>query len=141
MRTKKAEAWLGAIFIIIIILLFLAWIVTYAQRECNSNEDCAKDSYCGSDFDCHRHPIIMQEKIISQNDYTGAAFILGLSLVVAALILRSRNANSNNAPPFSTALTRTHRPTQEEGDYGLKSAQHFEHYGEDAPAQGTRKHH
>ena len=66
---KKGDAGVGVIFIIVVIVLFLMWVVTYSQRECNSNEDCSKDSYCGSDFSCHQYPNIVQQKVAAA-DYT-----------------------------------------------------------------------
>ncbi|HIH05477.1 TPA: hypothetical protein HA281_01490 [Candidatus Woesearchaeota archaeon] len=136
---KKGDAGVGVIFIIVVIVLFLMWVVTYSQRECNSNEDCSKDSYCGSDFSCHQYPNIVQQKVAAA-DYTVPAFLLGLSIVVAAIILRKRD--SGNSPAVAPSAPHfSHRPTHDEGDRSMASSQYFEHYGEDATPLGGEKHH
>ena len=135
--SKRGDVGIGVLFLIVIIIFFFVWLVTYAQRECNDNGDCSKDSYCGSDFSCHKYPAI-QQSIAGKSDYTLAAFLLGLSLVVSAIILRSRNNGTQAAPAMSHT---PYHQTHEEGGHSLKSSQYFEPYGEDAPHQGGQKHH
>ena len=94
---KKGDAGVGVIFIIVVIVLFLMWVVTYSQRECNSNEDCSKDSYCGSDFSCHQYPNIVQQKVAAA-DYTVPAFLLGLSIVVELASLYGGELKLGTAP-------------------------------------------
>lgn len=93
MLTKKADAGLTAVVIILIIIVFLGWLINIGQRECSNNNECKDGYYCGSDFACHKIPVI--EKVttptIVQRDYTsltGPFMILGLALIVSALILR-----------------------------------------------------
>ncbi len=85
---KKADAGLTAIVIIVVILVFLSWLVNISQRECQSNKDCSDEQYCGSDFACHKIPVIVRESnpVVVQRDFTGAAWIIGIALVVTAII-------------------------------------------------------
>jgi len=86
---KKSEAGLGAILVVIIIVLFLGWLITFSQRECRTNKDCGAEAYCGSDFACHSYPTI--QKTIVQYNLLLPSVIIGIAIVVAAVILK-RNA-------------------------------------------------
>jgi len=83
MLNKKADGGLIAIIIIILIILFLGWVITIGNRECNSNKDCGDEYYCGSDFRCHEYPII--EKTITHVDYTRPALIIGFAILLVFL--------------------------------------------------------
>lgn len=85
---KKADGGLTAIVIIVVILVFLSYLVNISQRECDSNKDCNDEQYCGSDFACHKIPIIERETtpVIVHRDYAKPAWIIGLALVVVAII-------------------------------------------------------
>jgi len=140
MLGKKGDVTIGALFLIVIIILFFMWAVTYAGKECRNDNDCTKNSYCGSDFSCHAHPVIVQEKAVERevsSNYTAAAFMLGLSIVIAAIILRKKNGNGNPSPNHSSYI----HPSHDDRDVAMKSSQAFEHYGEDAPMPGPPKHH
>ncbi|OYT30926.1 hypothetical protein DRJ22_04545 [Candidatus Woesearchaeota archaeon] len=83
----------GAFAVIVIIAFSIAGAATVlqvleGQKDCKTNTDCASDNYCGSDFECHPYPEI--EKTIVKKDYTTAAAIIGISLIVGALILRKK---------------------------------------------------
>ncbi len=67
-------------------------------KECKVNSDCAQNSYCGSDFSCHDYPNI--QNTIVKNDFTVPAVVLGLSIVLAAMILRRSRNRSNRAAGF-----------------------------------------
>jgi hypothetical protein len=83
---KKADGGLTAIVIILIIVVFLGWLVNVGGRECRTNKDCGEDNYCGSDFACHKFPVI--EKEYKSGNYIVPALIIGIALIVTAVILR-----------------------------------------------------
>ncbi|HLC97143.1 MAG TPA: hypothetical protein VJH97_07545 [Candidatus Nanoarchaeia archaeon] len=85
---KRADGGLTAIVIIVVILVFLGWLVNLSQRQCQSNKDCDRDFYCGSDFACHQIPIIERETtpVIVNRDFTGAAWVIALAIMVAAAL-------------------------------------------------------
>ncbi len=68
-------------------------IIKFMQstNECNINADCGEVSYCGSDYRCHEFPHKSTTVVQATNWVTPAA-ILGLSIVMASLILRRRFA-------------------------------------------------
>lgn len=85
---KRADGGLTAIVIVIIIIIFLMWLINVGQRECSSNKDCSDEEYCGSDFACHKIPVIVKENtpIVVQRNYVGPALIIGISLIIVAII-------------------------------------------------------
>ena len=84
---KRADGGLTAIVIIIVVLIFLGWLINIGGKECKTDKDCKENHYCGSDFSCHKHPVI-RETVTVQKSYTAPAVILGLALVLTAVILR-----------------------------------------------------
>lgn len=68
------------------------------SKECKVNSDCSQNSYCGSDFACHSYPNI--QNTIVKNDLTVPALVLGLSIVLAAMILRRSRNRLNRAAGF-----------------------------------------
>lgn len=83
---KKSQAGLTAIVIIIIALVFLGWLVKIGSRECNSNKDCEENQYCGSDFACHKIPIIEKTSTIVKRSYTAPVLIVCLTIIILAII-------------------------------------------------------
>lgn len=88
------DAATGAMFTIMILAFSIAGsstIIKFMQstNECNVNDDCGQNSYCGSDFRCHEFPHSSTTIVQAANWATPAA-ILGLSIVLGALILRRR---------------------------------------------------
>jgi hypothetical protein len=85
---NKGDGGLTAIVIIVVIIVFLAWLVNISQRECHSNKDCTDEQYCGSDFACHRIPIIERETspTVIQRNYLGPAWIIGIAMVITAIL-------------------------------------------------------
>ena len=160
MHSKKAQ-WIGPtiIFGVIIFLVFVAWLIIYSQRECHANADCDADAYCGADFSCHKYPQITQT--IRRSDFTGAAFLVGLAIVAAAVILRRKQKvpSENIAPKVihtkddhdhgeHATHTPSHHPEEhtaakvalEKFEKGYsKDSQSMEKYGEDAHVH-TPKH-
>jgi len=76
---------LAIIAIILAVIIFTLIMFHYTSRECSSNKECTTDSYCGTDYECHKYPNAV---LIKQNNYLGAAIILGIALMVSAYIYR-----------------------------------------------------
>lgn len=85
-RSKKSEAGLTIIVIVIIAVLFAGWLINLSQRECKSNKDCGSEAYCGSDFSCHSYPAI-QKNVIEYN-FLIPSVIIGIAIVIGAVIMR-----------------------------------------------------
>lgn len=84
---KKAEAGLMTILVIVIVIFLFGLLVNFG-RECKRNSDCGSESYCGSDFQCHQYPNI--QKTVIQYSLFWPAVIIGIAVVFAAWILKSR---------------------------------------------------
>ena len=100
---KKADAGLIAVIVIIITMLSLGWITNLASRECSSNKNCNSDEYCGSDFACHQIPVIERTTTITQNNFVLPSIIIGISIVMAALILKYKKLKSRFKKPDEKA--------------------------------------
>ncbi len=81
------KANVGLIVVVIVLaLVILAFILAdVASRECSSNKDCAENSYCGADNECHQYP---NKILVRESNYIPAALILGIALIIAAYIFR-----------------------------------------------------
>jgi len=87
MMNKKADIGLGIILVIIIIVIFLGWLVNEGWKECRADNDCKQNQYCTSQFTCKDIPV--REKFSPSAPVSDdAAWILGVALVIAALILK-----------------------------------------------------
>lgn len=87
MLNKRADIGLGVIIVIIIIVIFLGWLIHEGWKECRVDSDCRENQYCTSTFECKDIPVI--EKVSPQFvNFTGVAWIIGLCLIAAALILK-----------------------------------------------------
>ena len=82
---KKAVAWMPIAVVVLCCLVLFIFLIDVAQRECNSNKDCPKTAYCGNDNACHPYP---DEIVVKENNYIPASIILGLSIILAAYILK-----------------------------------------------------
>ncbi|MEM4268319.1 MAG: hypothetical protein QXK37_05840 [Candidatus Woesearchaeota archaeon] len=87
---KRAVTVLGVI-VIVVVGMFLYWLVTKTseKKECRKDTDCGEGFYCGSDYSCHEFKVI--EKTVVQYNLLGPSIILGISIIIAARILRTRN--------------------------------------------------
>jgi len=93
---KKGDAGIAIALIVVVIVLFLAWLVNIGNRECNSNKDCGSDMYCGSDFTCHSYPNV--QKTVVQYSLILPALIIGIAIVVAAYIFKRKEQQANHYP-------------------------------------------
>ena len=96
LNNKKGEI-VTIILIIIIVIVAIAWLVNLSSRECDNNNDCNPNSYCGSDFKCHEFPII--EKEVAKNSLLMPSIILGIAIIVSSYILRSGKKNKEPNKP------------------------------------------
>ena len=89
---KRGVADIGAVVVIIILLVIIAsgLIIKVSSRECYSNKNCEKNSYCGSDFSCHPYPILKETEIIERQSFIVPSIIVALGLVGAAYIFRNK---------------------------------------------------
>lgn len=87
--SKKASLAVAVVIVIALFIIF-AQIISLSKRECSFDRDCASDSYCGSDYQCHKYPVI------TETNYVPAALIIGISLIIAAVILRWKKQALNH---------------------------------------------
>ncbi len=111
---KKADVGVGTILLVVIIVLALGWLVNEGWKECRTDADCGSDEYCGSDFECHKHQIVQQ----SPQGLNAAAWILGISLIIAALIMKWDKIFSKKRKDRSEEDQKSHSyNAEEEGLY------------------------
>ena len=96
LNNKKGEI-ITIILIVIIVIVALAWLVNLSNRECDNNNDCNPNSYCGSDFKCHEFPVI--EKEVAKNSLLMPSIILGIAIIVSSYILRTGKRTKKEIPP------------------------------------------
>ncbi len=92
---KKGMA-LAVVAVVLALTILAIYIVGVATRECNSNNDCAAASYCGSDFSCHEYP---SQVVVENNKFVISALILGVCLIIAAYVYRA-----GKLPPISKPI-------------------------------------
>ncbi len=81
----------GVISLIIIVIIIIVWLIALGQRECHSDRDCGKESYCTSDFTCHKIPVIEKTPVIVNKNYNNvlkSAKFLGIALIIASIIFK-----------------------------------------------------
>ena len=81
---KKGNVTLIVILLALVILGFM--LITFSERDCNSNKDCAENAYCGADYECHEFP---QQIVVKESNFVPASLILGISIVLAAFLFRT----------------------------------------------------
>ncbi len=82
---KKGSLGLIIVIVILSLVILSVYLVGVATRGCNSNKDCAKSAYCGTDYECHDFP---KEIIVKENNFVPASVILSIGLITSALIFR-----------------------------------------------------
>ena len=87
---SKGNVALAIVAVILALTLLIIYLIGLTSRECGSNKECPSTSYCGSDYECHSFP---EEIIVKENSNMPAAFIVGISLIVAAYIYRGRKVS------------------------------------------------
>lgn len=83
---KKASATI--ILGILLILVILGLGINIASRECNSNDECPKEHYCGSDFRCHKIPVI--KETIVKNNLLLPSIIIASAIIISSWILNKK---------------------------------------------------
>lgn len=82
---KRADGGLTVI-VIIIVLVAIAWGISFSGRECSSSDDCIEGQFCNSNFECKSYPTI--EKTVVKQDLTQPAKYLAAAMVLGAIIIR-----------------------------------------------------
>ena len=82
---KRGGAALALIAMVLALIILAFYLVNVNSRECNGNEDCSLEAYCGNDYKCHDFP---DQVVVKENSFILAAIILGASMIIAALIFR-----------------------------------------------------
>ncbi len=113
---KKGYAGLIAVIIIIILICLIWSLVVFNSRECNSNKDCDDESYCGSDFNCHKIPVI--EKTVVKRSFTGPTLIIAITLIILAVIFRWEKMFGKREP-------KTEKPQNNNADTSEKAKESY----------------
>ncbi len=87
---QKGSAALAVVAVVLAFVILAMFLTNIAQRECKNNRDCADNSYCGTDYECHEFP---SQVVVKESNYIWAALVLGISLVAAAYIFRKEKTN------------------------------------------------
>ena len=87
---KKASVALIAVIVILALVILVIFLTNIALRECDNNRDCADNSYCGTDYECHEFP---SQVVVKESSYIPAALIIGVALIMAAYIFRREKTN------------------------------------------------
>ncbi len=82
---KKADIAIAIIAVILALIILVIYLVNVATRECNNNNDCPANAYCGTDYTCHEYP---SQVIVKETNFIPAAIIIGIALIIAAYIFR-----------------------------------------------------
>jgi hypothetical protein len=82
---KKGSIQIVAVILALVILGY--FLISVAQRECNSNRDCSDNAYCNTNYECHGYP---EQIVVKESNWIPAALILGIFLLVSAYILRTK---------------------------------------------------
>lgn len=88
---QKGSAALAVVAVVLAFVILAMFLTNIAQRECKNNRDCADNSYCGTDYECHEFP---RQVVVKESNYIWAALIMGVSLIVAAYIFRKGKNNA-----------------------------------------------
>ncbi len=81
---KKGMA-LGIVAIILALVILGIFLVSIAQRECNSNRDCPGNSYCNTQYECVEFP---EQIVVKESNFLTSALILGIAILIAAYIFK-----------------------------------------------------
>lgn len=82
---QKGSAALAVVAVVLVFVILAMFLTNIAQRECDNNRDCADNSYCGTDYECHEFP---GQVVVKETNFIPAALIVGISLIIAAYIFR-----------------------------------------------------
>jgi len=94
--SRRSEAGLVIVLVLIVGLFFFGWLINLSQRECKSNKDCGSEAYCGSDYSCHTYPTI--QKTVVQYSLLMPSVILGIAIIAAAMIFRWGKIKNKEEP-------------------------------------------
>ena len=83
----KGSMALAIVAVLLAMIVLGVFLVNVAMRDCNGNQDCPANAYCGSDYECHEFP----QQIVLKQSNLWPALILGICLIIAAYIFRRGN--------------------------------------------------
>lgn len=86
---KKGSEWKvkSEWVIIIMITIFIFLIMWIGGWECKNNNDCEENEICTYEHECYKPENL--QTAITKTDYSSAAFILGVFLIIAVIIYKS----------------------------------------------------
>ncbi len=82
---KKGSLILGLVAIFLSLVILGIFLVSIAQRECQSNRDCPGNAYCNTQYECVEFP---QQVVVKESNFLISALILGFAVLIAAYIFK-----------------------------------------------------
>ena len=82
---KKGSLVLGLVAIILALVILGVFLVSIAQRECQSNRDCPGNAYCNTKYECVEFP---NQIVVKESNFLTSALILGMAILIAAYIFK-----------------------------------------------------
>ncbi len=90
MGELKVQSGTLIVILIIVSLILISWVGGW---ECLNNSDCNSDEVCTVKHTCYKPAIPEKTVYITETKYAGAAIILGIAIILAAIILSKKNLN------------------------------------------------
>ncbi|MFH1850024.1 MAG: Ada metal-binding domain-containing protein [archaeon] len=93
--------------LVLIVIVFFAWLILVNSRECTSDADCGADSYCSVDYSCHKIPVIERTVVTEQNVYSlrFPSIVIALGIIAAAIVLKKRRPEQKQQKPVQDYYT------------------------------------
>tara|TARA_Y100000310_G_scaffold329642_1_gene399873 strand:+ start:742 stop:1026 length:285 start_codon:yes stop_codon:yes gene_type:complete len=85
---KKGSMIIGIVAVILALVILGVFLVSIAQRECQSNRDCPGNSYCNTQYECIEFP---NQIIVKESNFLFSALILGAAVLIASYIFKGGN--------------------------------------------------
>tara|TARA_Y100000310_G_C20174906_1_gene575369 strand:- start:148 stop:441 length:294 start_codon:yes stop_codon:yes gene_type:complete len=82
---KKGNLIIGAVAVVLALVILGIFLVSIAQRECQSNRDCPGNAYCNTQYECVEFP---QQVVVKESNFLVSALILGMAILIAAYIFK-----------------------------------------------------
>ena len=103
MVSKSGQGLVLAVVVIIIIIGAITWFASLAKHECEKDTECPSEYYCGVDHKCHAFPVI--EKTVIEYNLVLPSIILGVSIIIAAILLRRRRKRPKTPTLSASSLS------------------------------------
>ena len=82
---KKGALALGIVAVLLALIILAGYLMNVSMRNCNSNNECPANAYCGSDYECHEFP---EQIVVKENNFLPASIVLGMSFIIGVIILK-----------------------------------------------------